>query len=311
MWTEVERPSPGPGELLVRVHAAGVNFIDTYQRSGVYPMDFPHIPGSEGAGEVVEVGGSDSSFDVGDLVAWASAPGSYAEYALVPAAVAVPVPKGMDLALAAALPLQGFTAHYLVASTYPVGPETRMLITAGAGGVGRLAIQLAKARGATVITTVGTPEKAEIAREVGADHVIVLSELEDLTAELPAAVREIAPDGLDVVYDGIGRDTFEASLAMLRPRGILVLFGGASGQVPPFDLQRLNALGSLYVTRPSLGAYVAERSELEWRAAEVFGAAQRGVLDVAIGAEFPLSEAAEAHRALEGRQTTAKVILRA
>lgn len=305
-WREVPDPRPGPGELLVKVHAAGVNFIDTYRRSGIYPMSFPHIPGSEGAGTVVEAAPG-AAFRPGDRVAWFSAPGSYAQYAVVPAAEALAVPDSIDLETAAALPLQGLTAHYLLRSTFPVESGTTLLLTAGAGGVGLLAIQLAKAHGATVITTVGTRAKADLAREAGADHVIVMAELD--VADLPATVRELVPGGVDVCYDGMGKDTFDATLACVRPRGLHVLFGGASGQVPPFDLQRLNALGSLFITRPSLGSYVSTRDEIEWRAEEVFGMVAAGTLRVRIGRRYELHNARDAHHALEGRATTGKVLL--
>lgn len=309
-WTEVPIPECGPDDVLVQLHAAGVNFIDTYRRSGVYPMPFPHIPGSEGSGIVVEAG-VNAAMDVGTRVAWASAPSSYAEFVAVPSKECVPVPDGVDLDLAAALPLQGFTAHYLVRSTYEVKDGDTILITAGAGGVGGLVIQLAKARGATVITTVGSAEKAEIARGHGADHVLDLSTISELTAEIPEAVRSIVPDGVEASYDGIGRDTFDGTLASVKPRGVQVLFGGASGQVPPFDLQRLNTAGSIFITRPSLGAYIASREELLWRAEELFAAINRGELDVSIGMTVPLSDAKRAHKALEGRETTGKVILEA
>ncbi|MDD9205571.1 quinone oxidoreductase [Georgenia sp. 10Sc9-8] len=308
--TEVPEPEPATGELLVDVAAAGVNFIDTYRRSGVYPMDFPHVPGSEGAGTVRAVGPGVEGVRLGDRVAWAAAPASYAEQVVVPAAVAVPVPDGLDLAEAAALPLQGMTAHYLVASTVPLGPEHTVLLTAAAGGVGLLLAQLATARGARVIGTVGTPEKEQLARQAGCSEVIRYTELPDLTAQLPQLVREMTDGaGVDVVYDGVGRDTFDASLASLRPRGTLVLFGGASGQVPPVDLQRLNTAGSVFVTRPTLGHYTATRSELEWRAREVLGAAAAGELEVRVGARYDLADAARAHAALEGRETTGKVLL--
>lgn len=307
---ELPDPEPGPGELLVRVAAAGVNFIDTYRRSGVYPEAFPHVVGREGAGVVEAVGDGVTRFRVGDAVAWHEAPGSYAELVVVPAETAVPVPTGLDLVTAAALPLQGFTAHYLVASTFEVRAGHDVLLTAGAGGVGLLATQLAVARGGRVLTTVSTAEKAALSRQAGAAHTIDYAGMADLTTDLPAVVRDLTDGaGVHVVYDGVGRSTFDASLASLRPRGTLVLFGGASGQVPPVDPQRLNAGGSLYLTRPTLGHYVATRGELEWRAAEVLGAAASGDLEVRLGLTLPLADAARAHEALEGRRTTGKVVL--
>ncbi|GAB3169746.1 quinone oxidoreductase [Myceligenerans halotolerans] len=309
-YDEVADPVPGPRQILVRVAAAGVNFIDTYRRSGLYPMEFPHVVGSEGAGTVEAVGDDVDGFAVGDRVAWAEGPGSYAELAVVDAAQAIGVPAGLDLETAAALPLQGMTAHYLVASTFEVGPGHDVLLHAGAGGVGLLATQLATARGGRVITTVSTPEKAALSAGAGAAHTIDYAAMSDLTTELPAVVRDLTDGaGVHVVYDGVGRATFDASLDSLRRRGMLVLFGGASGPVPPFDAQLLNRKGSLYLTRPKLQHYLATRGELEWRAAEVLGAAAAGRLDVRIGARFPLADAAEAHRALEGRATTGKVLL--
>ncbi len=297
--------------MLVRLEAAGVNFIDTYHRSGVYPRDFPLIPGMEGAGRIVALGEGVEDLAVGGRVAWTSVAESYAELVAVPASSVLRVPDGIDAATAAAIPLQGITAHYLVASTFPVGAEHTILITAGAGGVGRLVIQLARARGARVITTVGTAAKAGVAEAAGGHHVIVMEELADLGTSLADAVRSIVPDGVDVAYDGIGKDTFEGSLASIRPRGLLALFGGASGQVPPFDLQRLNAAGSLYVTRPFIGHYIATPEELAWRAEELFSAVSGGRLDIEVGLSLPLEQAHEAHRALEGRETTGKVVLTA
>ncbi|WP_425954202.1 quinone oxidoreductase family protein [Xylanimonas sp. McL0601] len=307
---ELPDPEPGPGQLLVRVAGAGVNFIDTYRRSGQYLMPFPHVVGVEGAGVVEGLGEGVDAFAVGDRVAWNDAPGSYAELALVPAANAVRVPAGLDLTVAAALPLQGMTAHYLVASTFEVGPGHDVLLHAGAGGVGLLATQLAVARGGRVITTVSTPEKAALSSAAGAAHTVDYAAMGDLTAELPAAVRALTDgQGVHVVYDGVGRSTFDASLVSLRKRGMLVLFGASSGPVPAVDPQRLNRAGSLFLTRPTLGDYLATRAELEWRSAEVMGAAAAGDLDVRIGATFSLADAAEAHRALEGRRTTGKVVL--
>lgn len=303
-------PQPGPGEVLAEVAAAGVNFIDTYQRGGVYPMPFPHVPGAEGAGTVIAVGDGVDGLSVGDRIAWAEAPGSYAEQVLVHADAAVPVPDGLDLAAAAALPLQGMTAHYLLTSTFPVEAGHTVLLTAAAGGVGLLLTQLAAARGARVIGMVGSREKEALAREAGAAEVIRYTELDDLSSDVPRLVRELTDGvGVDVAYDGVGKDTFDASLASVRRRGMLVLFGGASGQVPPFDLQRLNRAGSLFVTRPKLADHTVDREELLWRARDIFDAARAGSLKVRIGARFPLTEARAAHEALEGRATTGKVLL--
>ncbi|MDR7381327.1 quinone oxidoreductase family protein [Promicromonospora iranensis] len=309
-YTELPNPTPSRGQLLVRVAAAGVNFIDTYRRSGVYPMEYPHVVGVEGAGTVEALGDDVMGFAVGDRVAWHDGHGSYAELVAVDAAGVVPVPDGLDLTTAAALPLQGITAHYLVRSTFEVGPGHDVLLTAGAGGVGLLATQLAVARGGQVITTVSTAEKAELSASAGAAHTIDYAAMDDLTTELPARVRELTDgQGVHVVYDGVGRATFEASLASLRPRGMLVLFGGASGQVPPFDPQRLNKAGSLFLTRPTIAHYALTRDELEWRTSEVLGAAASGDLDVHIGSTLPLADAGAAHAALEGRDTTGKVLL--
>ncbi|HZK06324.1 MAG TPA: quinone oxidoreductase [Actinomycetaceae bacterium] len=310
-WTEVPDASAGEGEVLVQLEAAGVNFIDTYERSGVYPSEFPLIPGLEGAGRVVAVGEGVTDVTEGQIVAWTNVPRSYAELVAVPARRTLPVPDGVPAEVAAAVPLQGMTAHYLVNSVYEVRPGTTILITAGAGGVGRIVTQLAKSKGATVIATVGRPEKTEIARAAGADHVVELSELDDPAVGIPGLVREIVPGGVDVAYDGIGKATFDGTLGSVRRRGLLVLFGGASGQVPPFDLQRLNRAGSLFVTRPTLSDYIVTREELTWRAAELFNAALEGNLDFEIGKSVALQDAAEAHRALESGESTAKVILRA
>ena len=309
----IERPTPepGPGQLLVDTEAIGVNFIDTYHRSGVYPMDFPLVPGGEGAGVVSAVGEGVTGVAVGDRVAWASSSsGSYAEQVLLDAGVALPVPDDLDSVTAAALPLQGMTAQMLTDGVVTLEPGQQVLLTAGAGGVGLLLTQLAVAAGARVISTVSTAEKEELSRQAGAAEVIRYTELTDLTTELPARVRELTGGvGVDVAYDGVGKDTFDASLASVRSRGMLVLFGGASGQVPPFDPQRLNRAGSLFLTRPTLFHYIADPEELRYRAGAVFAAARTGALDVHIGARFPLAEAADAHRALEGRGTTGKVLL--
>jgi NADPH2:quinone reductase len=309
-YTELPEPTPGPGQLLIRVAAAGVNFIDTYRRGGLYPMQYPHVVGVEGAGIVEALGEEVTGFTVGDRVAWHDGPGSYAELAAVNAAGVVHVPSGLDLTIAAALPLQGITAHYLVRSTFEVGLGHDVLLHAGAGGVGLLATQLAVARGGRVVTTVSTPEKAALSSAAGAAHTINYAELADITAELPTLVRKLTDGaGVHVVYDGVGRTTFEASLASLRPRGTLVLFGAASGPVPPFDPQRLNKAGSLFLTRPTSAHYTLTRGELEWRTSEVFESAGSGDLDVRVGATFSLSDAAAAHEALEARATTGKVLL--
>lgn len=307
-FTEVPDLVPRDGEVVVKVHAAGVNFIDTYRRSGIYPIAFPHIPGTEGAGTVVAVG-PNTQLPIGTRVAWLGVFGSYAEYVVARQDDLVPVPAAVELSTAAALMLQGMTAHYLVRSTFPVQQGTTILITAGAGGVGGLVIQLAKSLGAEVITTVGTAAKAPIARAHGADHVLVLSDMDNLATDIPTHVREIVPHGVDVSYDGIGRDTFDGTLASIRTRGMQVLFGGASGQVPPFDLQRLNTLGSLFITRPTVAHYTSDPQEMRWRAAELFAAVEAGSLTVPVGASYPLEEAALAHAALEGRDTTGKLLL--
>ena len=306
---EVPLPVVGDGELLVQVAAVGVNFIDTYRRAGIYPVDYPSVLGTEGSGVVVAAGAHAEGFAVGDRVVWSDAPGSYAGHVVVPAARALAVPAQIDLQVAAALPLQGLTAHYLATSTYPVRDGDQVLIHAGAGGVGLLLTQLAVARGAHVVTTVSTAEKAELSRTAGAHHVINYRELADMSTELPPLVRAATDGGAHVVYDSVGKDTFDASLASLRRRGTLVLCGGSSGQVPPFEIQRLNASGSLFLTRPTLGDYVATRAELVERADELFDAVLAGRLSVRIGATFPLAEAAAAHTALEGRRTTGKVLL--
>ena len=307
-----DRPEPvaGPGQLLVRVAAAGINFIDTYRRSGLYPVPFPHVPGTEGAGTVVATGIGAGEFAVGDQVAWLDAPGSYAELVVVAANRALAVPAGVSDLVAAALPLQGMTAHYLVASTFPVSAGQDVLIHAGAGGVGLRLTQLAVARGARVITTVSTPEKEALSRAAGASDVVRYTELADITSELPEIVRGLTGGaGVHTVFDGVGRTTFDASLASLRPRGGLALFGGSSGPVPPVDPQRLNSAGSVYLTRPTVTHFTATREELSWRAGELFAAVLAGTLDVRIGAIFPLADAGDAHRALEGRATTGKVLL--
>ncbi|MFI9816767.1 quinone oxidoreductase family protein [Saccharothrix variisporea] len=302
---EVEARTPGSGELLVDVAAAGVNYIDTYQREGRYPLPLPFGIGLEGAGRVAAVGPDVTGFAVGDRVAWAHAQGSYAEQAVVPAAAVVPVPDGVDDDTAAALLLQGMTAHYLVASTYPVQEGDTVLVHAAAGGVGLLLVQLAKARGGRVIATVSTEAKEALAREAGADEVIRYDQV-----DFAPVVRELTGGkGVAAVYDGVGASTFDGSLASLKPRGYLVLFGASSGPVPPLDPQRLNQAGSVYLTRPSLGAYTATREELEWRARELFAAVEAGDLKIRIGGRYALADARKAHEDLEGRRTTGKLLL--
>jgi NADPH2:quinone reductase len=301
--TEVEKPQVGPGQLLVKVAATGVNFIETYQRRGIYNVPFPFTPGEEASGTVEEIGGGVEGFAVGDRIATAEGRRAYSEYMVVDAEKALPVPEALDLETAAALPLQGMTAHYLINSSFRVEPGQTVLVHAGAGGVGLLLIQLLKAKGARVITTVSTDEKAALAEGAGADHVIRYSGFSQHARELTNGA------GVDVVYDGVGRDTFDGSLSCLRVRGYLVLFGAASGPVPPVDPQRLNAGGSLFLTRPTLKHHLLNPQERLWRSSEIFSAAADGSLAVRIGATFPLADAAGAHRALEGRATTGKVLL--
>jgi NADPH2:quinone reductase len=298
-------PAPGPGEAVVRVAAAGVNFIDIYHRSGQYKTELPIPLGLEGAGRVEAVGPGVTEVKEGDEVAWASGPGSYATHVRIPAAKLVPVPAGVDAKRAAAAMLQGMTAHYLVRSTFPLGPGHTCLVHAAAGGVGLLLCQMAKRLGARVIGTVSTEDKARLAREAGADEVILYTE-----ADFEAETRRLTGGaGCHVVYDGIGKDTFMKSLGALRLRGMLVLFGQASGAVPALDPQILSQRGSLFLTRPTLGHYTSTREELVERASDVLDAIGRGELSISIGATYPLAEAAEAHRALAGRATTGKVLL--
>ena len=305
--TLLERPDPeaGPADLVVRVAAAGVNFIDTYHRTGLYPRELPFVPGIEGAGTVVAVGAEAAGFAVGDVVAWSDAPGSYAELVRLPAAEAVHVPAAVAAEVAAAVLLQGMTAHFLTHDAYPLAEGNRCLIHAAAGGVGLLAVQLAKLRGAQVFATVGSPEKADLVRAAGADHVI------DYRAQdFGDAVEAVAgPRALDVVYDGVGRATFARGLDLLRPRGMMVTFGNASGPVEPVAPLTLMQKGSLYLTRPTLHDYTATTAELRARAADLFGLVADGALDVRIAARLPLAEAAEAHRRLESRTTTGKLLL--
>lgn len=304
--SDVPEPSPGPDELLVDVEAAGLNFIDVYHRIGLYDLAPPFTPGQEGAGTVVAIGEKVREFEVGDKVGWTSVLGSYAERHVVPTDKAIPIPDGVEVATVAAVLLQGLTAHYLGTDTYRLAAGDRCLIHAGAGGVGLLLTQIAKLRGAEVFTTVGTTEKAELSRGAGADHVIVYTE-----TDFGEAIEAIAgPKTFDVVYDGVGAATFMQSLDMLRPRGLMVTFGNASGPVPEIPPLLLAQKGSLFLTRPTMGHYLQTREELLSRCVDLFTWIREGDLDVRIGAEYPMARAADAHRALEARQTTGKVLIR-
>lgn len=302
---EVPVPEPGVGQVRVRLEAVGVNFIDVYHRMGAYPSELPITLGREGAGVVEAVGPDAGEVQVGERVAFAMVPGSYAEQVVVDAAQLVPVPEGVSSEQAAGVMLQGMTAHYLVFSTYPLQEGESCLVHAAAGGVGHLLVQLAKLHGARVIGTASTPEKVELARAAGADEVIRYTEV-DFQEE---TMRLTEGRGVDVVYDGVGKDTFMQSMRCLRPRGFLVLYGQSSGAVGPLDPQILNRYGSLFLTRPSLGHYIATREELLWRAGDLFAWLAAGRLEVRIDRTFVLAEAAEAHRYLEGRQTKGKVLL--
>ena len=303
-------PIPGPGEALLRIEASGVNFIDTYFREGRYPARLPYTLGQEAAGTILSLGQNidgtpPTSLKPGDRVAWTGVPGTYAELATAPTDRLIQLPDHITTQQAAAAMTQGLTAHYLAHSTYPIQPHDTVLIHAGAGGTGLLLTQMAKQLGARVITTVSTREKAILSRDNGADEVILYTE-----NDFPTEVRNITRGGgLPVVYDSVGKSTFEGSLACLRPRGLLVLFGGASGAVPPFDLIRLSAMGSLYVTRPTLKDYVALRSDLKARATDVFNRVAGSTLNLRIDHTYPLVEAAQAHRDLEARKTTGKLLL--
>ncbi len=305
-YEDCPRPDPGPGEVLVRTEAAGVNFIDVYRRTGQYPVPLPFTIGQEGAGTVAAVGPGVRDVREGDRVAHTGILGSYAEYQVVPAARVVPVPEGVSSQQAAALILQGCTAHYLACSTYPLGPDDTCLVHAAAGGVGLLLCQIARLRGARVIGTVSTEEKATLAREAGATDVIRYTE-EDFEAEVK---RLTEGRGVHVVYDSVGRDTFEKGLNVLALRGMMVLYGQSSGAVPPFDPQILNRKGSLFLTRPTLIHYTHDRAALLTRAREVFNWVRNGQLTVRIWRDYPLEEAAQAHRDLESRKTTGKLILK-
>jgi NADPH2:quinone reductase len=300
---ELPMPVAAAGQVLVKVAACGVNFIDTYLREGRYPVALPFVPGQEAAGTVVALGEGVRGFAVGDRVAWNGTRGTYAEYAVAPAAELLKLPEAMSLEDAAAVLLQGLTAHYLVHDTYKIQAADTVLVHAGAGGVGLLLTQMAKRLGARVITTVSTEEKAALSREAGADEVILYTR-----ENFAEAVRRLEPAGLPVVYDSVGKTTFDDSLKCLRPRGLLALYGASSGAVPAFDPIRLMT-GSLYVTRPTLKDYVQTRAELERRANEIFGWVASGALKVRIGHRYRLEDAVQAHRDLEARKTTGKVLL--
>jgi NADPH:quinone reductase len=302
---ELPVPQPKPNEAVVKIAASGVNFIDTYQREGRYKVPLPFVLGQEGAGTVTAIGSEVKSLKPGDRVAWASILGSYAEYAAVPAERLVPVPDGVSDQQAASAMLQGMTAEYLIYSTFPLKRGQTALVHAAAGGVGQLLVQMAHDIGARVIATVSTDEKAALARQAGADEVILYTKV-DFEVETK---RLTDGHGVDVVYDGVGKTTFEKGLNVLRPRGMMVLFGGSSGAVPPFDVMQLSQKGSLYLTRPTLFQYIATTEELRERSSAVFKMIVEGRLKLRIEHIYPLGEAATAHRELESRKTTGKLLL--
>jgi NADPH2:quinone reductase len=302
---EIPVPEPGQGEVRVKIAAIGVNFIDTYKRSGAYQISLPAILGEEASGTVDVLGPGVTEFHVGQHVAYASVPGAYAEYAIVPASKLVPVPEHLDLQKAAAVMLQGMTAHYLSHSTFPLRPDHTALVHAAGGGVGQLLTQMAKRQGARVIGTVSNEEKAQLARAAGADEIIHYSR-DDFEAETKRLTNSA---GVDVVYDSVGKDTFDKSLNCLKQRGYLVLYGQSSGAAAPINPQVLNAKGSLFLTRPTLAHYILTREELLWRSGDLFNWIGAGELKVTIDKTFPLADAAEAHRYLEGRKTKGKVLL--
>lgn len=302
---EVALPEPAGGEVVFKVEAAGLNFIDVYRRTGLYPTDLPDTPGVEAAGEVTAIGAGVKDLKVGDRVVSTHVKGAYAEHAVVAAERAVAVPEGVSTRDAAAVMLQGMTAHYLARSTFPLQEGDSCLVHAGAGGVGLLLIQVAKRCGARVFATVSSQEKAELARGAGADEVILYED-----EDFQSVVRDKTDGaGLNIVYDSVGKDTFDKSLGCLTRRGMLVLYGQSSGKVPPLDPGRLAQGGSLFLTRPSLFDYVADRDSLARRSGDVLGWVADGSLKVRVGTTFPLAESADAHRALEGRKTTGKVLL--
>jgi NADPH:quinone reductase len=305
---DLPTPTPGPGEALIRLEASGVNFIDVYYREGRYPAPLPLTLGQEAAGTIValgEQGSTPTTLKVGDRVAWCSIPGTYAQLAIAPTARLIAIPDAVTFQQAAAAMLQGMTAHYLSHSAYPIRPGDEVLIHAGAGGVGLIFIQMAKSLGARVFTTVSTDEKADLAKAAGADEIILYTQ-EDFAAKVK---KLVAGPGLHAVYDSVGKSTFDKSLEVLRPRGTMVLFGGSSGAVPPFDPIKLSTMGSLYLTRPKLQDYTATRTELENRANAVLQSVANGSLKLRIEHIYPLADAAHAHRDLESRKTTGKLLL--
>ena len=304
-YEDAPQPTPQAGEALVKVDAAGINYIDVYFRTGLYKANLPLTIGMEAGGTVTAVGANVTEVKVGDKVAYTGVPGAYAEYAVVPAARLVTLPAGLSTKQGAAMMLQGMTAHYLATSTYPLKPGDTCLVHAAAGGVGLLLCQMAKMRGARVIGTVSTDEKAKLAREAGADETILYTK-QDFVAEVK---RLTNGKGLNVVYDAVGKDTFDRGFDCLLPRGMMVLYGQSSGPVGPFDLQVLNAKGSIFVTRPSLNHHIITRDELLQRAGEIGGWIRDGKLKLRMEFEYPMKDAAEAHRALEGRKTTGKILL--
>jgi NADPH2:quinone reductase len=304
-YNELPEPQAAADGVVIDIAAAGVNFIDTYHRGGLYPMELPLTPGLEGAGTISAVGSDVEGFAVGDRVAWSGSIGSYAARKVADPEKLVHVPEGVALETAAAVMLQGLTAHYLAMDTFPLAPGHRALVHAGAGGVGLLLTQIAKLKGAEVFTTVGNAEKAELSRAAGADHVIEYRSVDFADA----AVDIAGPRPFDVVYDGVGKTTFQQGMSVLRPRGMMITFGNASGPVDPISPLELMTNGSLFLTRPTLFDYIATAEEFRSRASEVFEWIDNGQLDVRIGATYPMSEAATAHTALESRQTTGKVLL--
>ncbi|MEQ9210255.1 MAG: quinone oxidoreductase [Pseudomonadales bacterium] len=303
---DVKEPSPGRGEVLVNVEAAGLNFIDTYHRSGLYPQNLPFTPGLEGAGTIAAVGEGVTELKTGDRIGWAGVLGTYAERHLIPADKAIPIPDGLETDTVAAVLLQGITAHYLATDTYPLKEGDNCLIHAGSGGVGLLLTQIAKLKGAYVITTVGSEDKAVLSKAAGADEVILYRE----TSFKDAVEEKLGANALHVVYDGVGAATFHDGLDLLRPRGMMVTFGNASGPVPEISPLLLAEKGSLFLTRPTMAHYIQSREELLSRTADLFNWISKSQLNVRIGAEFSLDQAADAHRALESRQTSGKVLIR-